>query len=172
MNRSIKEIAESFIGKQEISGNLGFKDKEFEKKMKGVGFEKGFAWCSLFSELVWTEYYRQPKTPVAMAKIKKLCSASAVTTYNNFKNDPEKTFTVSQTPKVGAIVIWKHGKGPMGHAGIVVEVLPDGKTFKSVEGNTNAAGGREGIEVALKTRKIGQPFLEKGLNVAGFIYPI
>lgn len=167
--KSIAEIAKSFIGKQEISGNLGFKDKEFEKKMKDVGFEKGFAWCSLFAELVWTEYYRQPGTPVAMAKIKKLASASALTTWNNFKADG--TFIVSQIPKVGAIVIWTLGKGPSGHAGVVVEVV-DNINFKTVEGNTNAAGGREGIEVALKNRKINQPFLEKGLNIKGFIYPI
>jgi len=169
MNKTIEEIARGYIGQQEIAGNLGFKDKLFEKRMKEVGFEKGFAWCSLFSERVWTDFYQQKGTPVALAKIKKLCSASAVTTYNNFKADG--SFIVSSTPKIGAIVIWSHGSGPQGHAGIVVEIV-DSTTFKSVEGNTNDQGGREGIEVAEKTRKTNNPFSSKGLNIKGFIYPI
>ena len=43
--------------------------------------------------------------------------------------------------------------------------------FTTIEGNTNAAGEREGMFVMRKDRRTGLPFKEKGLNLIGFIYP-
>ena len=37
MNK-LKEVAEKYIGQTEISGNKGFNDKKFEKKLKEVGW--------------------------------------------------------------------------------------------------------------------------------------
>ena len=144
---------------------MGFKDKVFEKKMEAVGFVKSYAWCALFAELVWTEAY---KGSGLVNVLKKLFSASATTTYKNF--DIDGTFKVSQTPQIGAVVIWRHGSGWQGHAGIVVSI--DGDNIGTVEGNTNAAGGREGIEVAAKVRKWKDaPYQANGLNLVGFIIP-
>ena len=42
----------------------------------------------------------------------------------------------------------------------------------TVEGNTNSSGGREGIEVAQKKRKINFEPKERGLVMLGFIHPI
>ncbi len=43
------------------------------------------------------------------------------------------------------------------------------KKILLVEGNTNSQGGREGIEVAKKTRKIKVPYSSHGLNLVGFL---
>jgi hypothetical protein len=61
----------------------------------------------------------------------------------------------------------KNGKPQTtGHVAVVVDVDKIG--FTTVEGNTNASGGREGIEVALKKRsyKFYEP---NGLQLMGFI---
>ena len=36
INEKIVQVAASFIGETEISGNMGFKDKDFEKRMMGL----------------------------------------------------------------------------------------------------------------------------------------
>lgn len=157
----IVEIAKSYIGKTEKPGNQGFNDSVFEKKMEAVGFQKGQAWCSYFVELVAKEAY-----PELSKELDKLCNASAVKTFSNFKSSRFKT---SDKPSVGDIVIWQQQKNGVaqwtGHAAIVVSA--SGDTFSSVEGNTNSTGGREGFEVALKARNIKK--VKNGLQVLGFI---
>jgi len=60
---------------------------------------------------------------------------------------------LSEQPSVGAIVLLREPLPSRGwlHAGIVVETSRGG-TVTTIEGNTNAAGGREGIEVERKIR--------------------
>jgi hypothetical protein len=55
-------------------------------------------------------------------------------------------------PKVGDIVFFDTaGLGRISHTGIVTKVNDDG-TFETIEGNTNAAGSREGTSVQRKHR--------------------
>jgi hypothetical protein len=56
----------------------------------------------------------------------------------------------------------------MGHAGVVVEAHDN--YFKSVEGNTNDAGGREGYIVAEKRRYYTFD-VDNGLRLLGFVHP-
>lgn len=51
MNK-IVEVAKSYVGQEEISGNMGFKDFDFNKQMKAVGFYLGAPWCAFFAKLV------------------------------------------------------------------------------------------------------------------------
>lgn len=159
---SPQEIAEKYIGETEKPQNAGFTDELFEKKMKAVGFEKGFAWCALFTELVFKEAF-----PDKFAELDKLFSAGTVQTFKNFQKE---SYPISNTPVPGYLVIWqsyKDGKKlTTGHAGIVSEVI-DANTWYSIEGNTNDAGYREGYIVAKKLRKIVSPIT--GLRVMGFI---
>ena len=168
---NIVGVAQKYVGMQEIPGNMGFKDADFQKKMEAVGHLKGQAWCAYFAELVWKQAYttNTPESAAVLKKLDKLFSASATATFKNFELDG--TFKVGQVPMPGAIVIFRHGIGWQGHAGIVTAYANGEKTFASVEGNTNASGGREGIEVALKSRKLGLPLNKNGLNIVGFIYP-
>ena len=159
---SVIEIAKSYLGKTEKPSNAGFNDKIFEEKMKEVGFEKGQAWCCYFAELCFKEAIKD-----RYIGIEGLFSASTVQTFQNFK---KAKYEISNKPIEGALVIWqnyKDGKPQWsGHAGVCVEVIDD-TTFKSIEGNTNDDGSREGYEVALKTRKVKE--VKNGLKVLGFI---
>lgn len=169
IGEKIAAIAKSYIGQTEIPGNKGFTNPEFQKKMIAMGFQIGHAWCMYKCELVWKEAYG--KTHPLFVSIDKLISASALSTYYNFKG--AKDWIVDDKPEVGAIMCFKHGTDPKkweGHGCIVVEVLKD-KKCKTVDGNTNDAGGREGYIVAEKIRSYGNPPTPKGLNFLGFIHP-
>lgn len=158
-------IANSYIGKTETPNNSGFKDAVFQKKMEQVGWIKSAAWCSYLAELIFKEAAGDDKVMFDM--LGRLFSGSATATFKNF--DLDKTFATGKIPKLGALVIWRHGVGWQGHTGTVVEVI-DKDTFRSVEGNTNDVGGREGYIVAKKTRLANKPFSAKGLNLVGFVY--
>ena len=163
----IAMIAAKYIGFQETPNNSGFKNKDFEKRMKEVGWDKGMAWCSYFSELVWAEAYS--KNDEVKKRIKELFSGSATATYKNF--DLNKLFKTDRTPEVGSVVIFRHGNGWQGHAAIVEKVV-DANNIVTIEGNTNSAGGREGVEVARKIRKLDKPYTPTGLNFVGIIHPM
>lgn len=154
-------IARKYVGQTEKPANSGFNDADFEKKMKAVGWLKGQAWCAYFCELVCRE-----ALPEKDAELAKLFSASAVKTYENFK----EAGRVSDTPRPGYLAVWRYGNGWQGHIGVVTEVLTE-KLFSTIEGNTNAIGGREGYIVARKSRYLNKPFAPKGLNLIGFITP-
>ena len=148
--------ANKYEGKKEIPGNNGFVDPVFDRMMRMVGFTNSWAWCSLFAQLCWLEEPYEKKA-FLMPVIWDCFTPNAVKTYENFKNDDTGHFEVSNKPTEGAVVIWekrvngepdKTGIWTKGHAGIVLEHSSSG--FISMEGNTNAQGGREGIEVAKK----------------------
>jgi hypothetical protein len=155
-------VAQKYIGKTEISGNAGFTDPDFEAKMKLVGWQKGEAWCAYFCEMVFKEAF-----PAKAADFNKLFSASAVQTFSNFTSNG---YINKSTPEPGDLVIWrmyKNGKPQwQGHAGIVLSAI-NSTSFKSIEGNTNDGGGREGYIVAEKVREVKK--VTNGLQVLGFI---
>lgn len=163
--KTVLEIAKSYIGQKEIKGNKGFEDAEFENRMKAVGFKSGYAWCSLFAELVYISAFVDKRKELTA-----LFSAGAVKTMKNFNRSKNWTLTEKAIP--GALVCFqtfRNGKPHWtGHIGIVEKANKD--NFISIEGNTNGSGGREGIEVARKTRKYN--FNNKnGLVLMGFIVP-
>jgi hypothetical protein len=162
----IKETSLKYLGQREKPNNSGFQDAEFEKKMKEVGFQTGQAWCAYFSELVWKEAYLKYNPGIAI-KLNNLFSATATANYKNFDLSPD--FEVSPLPATGALAIWRHGNSWKGHIGIVIEAGEH--EFKTVEGNTNDSGGREGIEVAIKKRTVDYSVKPNALNLIGFVIP-
>lgn len=153
-----------YVGKTEKSGNKGFNDAAFEKEMKSVGWYVGGAWCAFFVKLILTKAYRN--NPELLKAVIKYCNGSAMQTFNNIKNSG--VLEVGDVPMPGAVVIWKLGHGPSGHAAIVMSV--SGNTMYCVEGNTNASGSREGDRVAQKPRTVKRDFQANGLNILGYIY--
>lgn len=159
----IVEIAKQYIGKKEKPGNTGFVDPQMETDMRAVGWQPGWAWCSSYIEMVlWKAY------PNRIKELSGLFVPSAVNTFRNLRKAGYKD---SMVPTVGSFVFWQRMKDGVGqwtgHAGIVVEVISD-KEFKSVEGNTNGAGSREGDGVYLKTRVVN-PNVQDGLKIIGFV---
>lgn len=167
ISETIVSIAKSYIGKTEKPNNSGFNDAEFQAKMEAVGWKKGLAWCAYFSELVWKEAYQKDNSKV-LPVVLKLFSGSALQTYNNFK--VSKDFIVNQEPVIGALAIWRHGNTALGHVAIVSEMPQNGK-FKTIEGNTNDKGGREGYIVAEKTRSLNFTVNPNDLYLLGFVHP-
>lgn len=157
------EVASQYIGQTEKPKNSGFNDVDFERKMRLVGFQTGHAWCQYFCELVYKEAF-----PERFDEFDILFSGSTIQTFRNFQN---AAYPIGYVPQVNSMVIWqmmKEGKPQMtGHAGIVSHVI-DTWQFKSIEGNTNSTGGREGFEVAEKDRKVLAD-VRNGLKVLGFI---
>jgi len=164
---SIKSYAFEYIGQEEVKGNMGFKKPIFNAKMKSVGMVDGYPWCCLFTELCWTEAYAE-FYPELLQLLEDEFSAGTVRTFRHFRD----LGWTSDIPQPGDIVIWQtYRKGKAlttGHAAIVMEV--DGQRLKTIEGNTNDKGGREGYIVAKKTRKIDFKN-NNGLRMLGFIKP-
>jgi len=165
--KTIIEIAKSYIGQKEIKGNKGFEDKEFEKRMKAVGFQSGWAWCCLFAELCYVSAMVDKKE-----ELTKLFSASVARTQNNFIGSKNWKFT--RTPAPGALAVFRSVRNGRlnwtGHIGIVEKVNKSKGTFNCIEGNTNTNGGREGIEVARRVRRL-EFDRKNGLVLQGFIVP-
>ena len=164
---SIKSYAFEYLGQEENKGNMGFKDPEFDRKMKEIGMVDGYAWCCLFTELCWVEAYKE-FAPEMLPILKKEFSAGTVRTFRHFKSIK----WTSKVPEEGDIVIWqtyKKGKAQTtGHAAVVMEV--NGRSIKTIEGKTNDKGGREGYIVASKNRTIDFKN-DNGLRMLGFIKP-
>lgn len=160
----ILQVAAKYIGQIEKQGNLGFNDPTFEAAMKAVGWQPSQSWCAYFCELVWKEAVGKQNHLWKVCD--KLFSASATATYANFASS--KLFTTGKAPKPASLAVWRYGNDWRGHIGIVESV--GAGQFVAIEGNTNAAGSREGMFVMRKTRKLGEPFKAKGLNLIGFVY--
>jgi len=170
LEKLICEFAAQNVGQQEKPNNSGFINPAFEKQMTLVGFNPGESWCCLFAELCWSHAFGRLQ-PAGVAKVSALFSESCLKTWSNAKTS--KDFKIGMTPKAGAVALFQHGTGWTGHAAIVTSYDPkaDKDNFLTIEGNTNAAGGREGIEVARKKRPLTFAKKPNALNLLGFIYP-
>ncbi len=167
IRNQIVKVAKSFIGQEEIRGNLGFKEEQFQEYLETMGWDVGQAWCAYFAELVWKLAYSAFDSTF-ISRIDELFSAGAVATWNNFSRSDFKT---SDTPEPGDVVIWQHLKNGKphwtGHAGIVIGV--SGNSFVAVEGNSNDNGSREGYKVVRKVRDLNS---QSGFILKGFIKPM
>jgi hypothetical protein len=160
---TLPEVARLDIGKKEKPGNSGFIDSLHEKELRAVGWQPGWAWCAGQVEAwVWKAF------PSRISELRGLFVPSAVQTFKNLK---QAGYNVSMIPTVGSIVFWQHysaGKAEWtGHTGVVVEAT-NSTSFKSIEGNTNEAGGRNGDGVYLKSRTVKSD-VQDGLKVIGFV---
>ena len=137
------KMAQSQNGTQEVprGSNTGV---AVEKYLKSVGLGKGYSWCMAF--VYWCVSEAAKKIEAANPLVR---TAGVLNQWNKINAVHKKT-----TPKAGDIFIMDYGKG-LGHTGIVVEVSPNGK-LKTIEGNTNDEGSREGYEVCYRTRNINQ----------------
>jgi hypothetical protein len=167
-NRIVR-FAEKFVGEQEVAGNMGFYDKEFQDMISKYGnFNPGQQWCMSFAKMVWlqkfgTKYREQ---------LDQLMTPSTQQTWDNFENDGSGKFKTSDKPSKGAIVIWQqfvNGSPEFkGHAGIVQNY--NDTSFDTVEGNTNSnpdGSFNEGI-VSEKTHTYNWD-VNNGLRLKGFI---
>ena len=149
--------AEANKGVRETGKNAG---EDVEKYLHCLGMTKGSPWCAAF--VSWCVM-----TSRGLAKPPKWCSGSAVSLYQVARNYKSCVYVVPTEMEYQANVkpgyIWsraqdgaaaaaaRKGQWCQGHTGIVVAV--DDIAFYTIEGNTNAAGSREGDGVYRKTHK-------------------
>lgn len=135
------KIAQSQIGKQEFpkGSNAG---TDVEKYLKSVGLGKGYSWCMAFVYWCVLEASIQLTTNNPLKK-----TGGVLEQWNTIDSKYKKV-----EPQQGDIFIMDYGKG-QGHTGFVEKVLLDGK-IKTIEGNTNDDGSREGYKVCRRVREI------------------
>lgn len=162
----IVEVARRYNGEREVPPNKGFQNPLFERKMRAVGkWKPPFAWCACFVRLVWMEAFKELNLPTDT--IDSVMVPGVLNTYNGFIRS--KKFVVSKKPVVGALAVWRSGKTAFGHIGIVTQVNSD--RFQCCEGNTNSEGGREGLMVAVRPRRLDFTPRARGLYLLGFVHP-
>jgi hypothetical protein len=156
------DIAKKYVGQKELAGNVFTNESELGRKLHEAGQKNGEAWCAYLQEAIFCEAF-----PEKNKELRKLFSASAVQTFKNFK---EAGYDCHEKPKVGDLAIFQKyvdGKPTwQGHAAVVTDVSSQ-TTYKTIEGNTNTGGSREGDGVYPKDRNTA--FKENGLNVLGFV---
>jgi hypothetical protein len=152
IHQDIIEIAKSYVGIKEIPENQGWDNKEFEQKMKQVGWQKGQAWCAYLGELIYKEAYAE--LPDLLVTLNKLFSANSQQMFRNFAHSHD--WETGRYPKLGAIVVWKLGH-TKGHTGIVTNF--DDLVMYTVEGN---AGNM------VKERR---RHYQEDNQILGYIYP-
>lgn len=143
-------------GVREAGKNAG---ADVEKYQKCVSLAKGSPWCAAFVSWCVMTSRNATKPP-------KWCSGSAVSLFQMARAQKAVCVTpvdADYKSKVKAGWVWsraqddasaaaaRKGVWCQGHTGIVVKV--DDVGFHTIEGNTNAAGSREGDGVYRKTHK-------------------
>ena len=165
----VAEMAMNYLNQKERPGNKGWFDAKFEKSMRAIGFRTGHAWCCYFSERVWTDTAKVYNENMLIG-IKKLFSGSTQKTFVNFKKyGPKYGYEVDSKPQIGDVIIWQRkNKRSLGHAGICVGFYDNGD-MKTIEGNTNGSGSREGDGVYTKRRRLTGT---SSMIIRGYIRPI
>jgi surface antigen len=164
----VSMFASQWVGEKEIGDNQAFGSQAFQSMMSQVGWHSTDQWCMYFAKAIHYNVFKN--NPTEQAKIDKVLGGSSQQSFNNAKNDTSGTYTTSDTPKVGDIVIFRHNNTPSkGHAGVVVKVNSN-NTIDTIEGNTSDANISNGDYVAKKNRTsvIGKS-IGGDLVVRGFI---
>lgn len=159
----ILEEANKWLHVREIGNNRSFNDPEFEKLMKEVGWRPGYAWCVLFCKAVWWSVYRGTEHEKAVLNV---LQPGGQLSWRKAKIHPY--VMARQQPVVGGVTIMKTGQ-TTSHAWIATEILDEFR-MRSIEGNTNSAGSREGDAVETKIRRISGKVSSRW-QYLGSIYP-
>lgn len=137
------KMAGSQLGVTEATGHND--GPAVEKYLASVGLGKGYAWCMAFV------YWCAKEVSKALDMVNPLLQTGGVAV--EWKSNRGVRSTL---PSIGAQFFIIHADGT-GHTGICTSaVLNANKEFHTIEGNTNAAGQREGLYVMRRTRKIGE----------------
>jgi hypothetical protein len=141
------EIALSFQGQKEVpaGSNSG---KFVEDCLRTVGLGKGFSWCCAYTHRVYQDASTILKLPNPHPKTGGVlkCMQMAGAGRQIAKKD-----ATDKNILAGYLGIMDYGKG-LGHIYIVVSVVGD--VITTIEGNTDAAGGRTGGQVLMRQRSL------------------
>jgi len=139
------DIARTQIGIRETAPNRG---PEVERYQASVGLFPGQPWCVAFVYYCFDQASKRIELPNPLVR-----TGSVI---RHFDRAPEKAKLLPNAVeegdvKPGAIFCIDHGND-RGHCGIVLIVEENG--LQTIEGNTNAAGIRDGEGVYRRTRRV------------------
>ena len=129
-----------YIGVSEQGGNnMGFTDKDFQKELEKVGWQKGYAWCSY-------------TVMVALNKcgVKHTITGWSPSSYNKkdviftdgeFKQDFDPNDVIVMSLSYDKFKSNKSRFKGIGHTAVVEKIGT--KSIVAIEGNTNDAGDRD-----------------------------
>lgn len=110
-----------------------------EGMLRDTNFTPGNAWCMFFAEAAVKQAFHHDDAMPPWIVLTGSCADQA-----------HRAALYSKTstwPATGCIVLFRGGPRGFHHAGIVSEVIDNGRQFRSIEGNTNADGSTEGYAV-------------------------
>lgn len=134
--------ADALVGIREAGENKGF-DVQRITSYAGLGDKGGFAWCAMFV------YYIVRQAGVKADLIPKKGDCAAV---RNWVNWAESKGRLRTTPARGRLFFWL-GRNGQGHIGICLGGSVMG-VFRTIEGNTNGGGSRDGDGSYKRTRTL------------------
>lgn len=131
--------ARSQVGVEEVprGSNWGPQVSEY---LKATGLNSPAYWCAAF--VTWC--YKQSKSIYILPKNK-------ASTYYWFVFAKQSNI-LFKTPERGDLFVWNNDNG--GHIGFVMEVKGD--RFRTIEGNSNTDGSRNGYEVVERWRSVDE----------------
>jgi hypothetical protein len=126
------------VGVRELPVNRGFWVERF---LASVGLGPGHAWCAAFVHWCLVEAGAPKKAlPKAAGRVR------------SWRDWAAANGRSGASPKRGRLAYWLNKDGT-GHIGLVAEA--SGGRVRTIEGNTNEAGAREGVAVLDKWRREG-----------------
>ena len=133
--------AKKWIEVREHGYNKGKEVEMFQKAVDGIA--NGEPWCMAFVQYVAKKIMLQCRPIQSTSKL--FSTEHCLTLWGN-----TDSIYKNKVGGRGMIAIWQKGNSSSGHTGFSQEA---GKVyFKTIEGNTNNAGSREGDGVYQKTR--------------------
>lgn len=143
LEERVLHVARSQVGAREIpkGSNWGGMVTTY---LKAAGWVSPAAWCAAFT--TWCIIQAGGKKSL-------LWTMGLASTWELY-NWANKSGRLFHEPKRGDMFVWSSSKG--GHTGFVVEVyeVGDVKHVRTIEGNTNDEGSREGYEVCERRRSV------------------
>jgi len=147
-------ISRTQVGVMEVPlGSNG--GPQVDQYLASVGLGTGFFWCMAFVYWVFNEAAREQNRKNPLVK-----TGGVLMHWKDSKGKKIETADAINNPslvKPGHIFIMDHGGGK-GHTGIVTAV--EGGNIRTIEGNSNNDGSRNGIGVVELVRKINS--IKKG----------
>lgn len=144
------DTALAYVGTVERGGNN--RGPRVERFLASVGLGPGHPWCAAFMSYVLDAAGVRAPLDGRRRVIRSGLAARFITARS--VRASEALRGVKQVPP-GAVVIWRRGNGPFGHAGFAVAW--DGASGETVEGNTSsgrAGSQRDGDGVWRRRRRI------------------
>jgi hypothetical protein len=151
--KEIVRIAKAEVGVREIRDtNCGVRVDEY-KAATWLNPKKGWAWCAAF--VCWVVREAMASAGVKQTKTFKRPRTAGAWDFENWSLEQDST-TNTKKPHGGDILPGDIVVFTFSHIGIAVS-SPNGEGIvKVVEGNTDAAGSREGGGVYLKSRHLSK----------------